>query len=133
MRHLLALILVSLMLSACGLRPLYSGGSQGQVSALLGSVTVDAIEGKNGWLMRNALNDRLGASRGNSARYRLVVKLDDQIEGFGVRADRHPRTAHAARALSVDRSGKQQDFARCDGRVGCGHRRGQFRICDHRR
>ena len=87
MMRLLPLFLASLALSACGLKPLYSGGSQGQVSALLGSVTVDAIEGKNGWLMRNALNDRLGASRGNSARYRLVVKLDDQIEGFGVRAD----------------------------------------------
>ena len=87
MMRLLPLFLASLALSACGLKPLYSGGSQGQVSALLGSVTADAIEGKNGWLMRNALNDRLGASRGNSARYRLVVKLDDQIEGFGVRAD----------------------------------------------
>ena len=68
MMRLLPLFLASLALSACGLKPLYSGGSQGQVSALLGSVTVDAIEG-------------------NSARYRLVVKLDDQIEGFGVRAD----------------------------------------------
>ncbi|WP_298598818.1 LPS assembly lipoprotein LptE, partial [uncultured Sphingorhabdus sp.] len=87
MMRLLPLILASLLLSACGLKPLYSGGSQGQVSALLGSVAVDAIEGKNGWLMRNALNDRLGASHGSNARYRLVVKLDDQIEGFGVRAD----------------------------------------------
>ena len=87
MMRLLPLFLASLLLSACGMKPLYSGGSQGQVSALLGSVTVDAIEGKNGWLMRNALNDRLGASHGSNARYRLVVKLDDQIEGFGVRAD----------------------------------------------
>ena len=87
MRHLLALILVSLMLSACGLKPLYSGGSTGAVASTLGTVMVEPISGKNGWLMRNALNDRLGASHGNSARYRLVVKLDDQIEGFGVRAD----------------------------------------------
>ncbi len=87
MMRFLPLFLAALLLSACGLKPLYSGGSQGQVSALLGSVSVDPIEGKNGWLMRNALNDRLGAAHGNSARYRLVVKLDDQIEGFGVRAD----------------------------------------------
>lgn len=87
MMRLLPLFLASLLLSACGLKPLYSGGSQGQVSALLGSVTVDAIEGKNGWLMRNALNDRLGAGNSTAVRYRLVVKLDDQIEGFGVRAD----------------------------------------------
>jgi LPS-assembly lipoprotein len=87
MMRLLPLFLASLLLSACGLTPLYSGGSQGQVSALLGSVTVDPIEGKNGWLMRNALNDRLGAGAESGVRYRLVVKLDDQIEGFGVRAD----------------------------------------------
>lgn len=88
MMRLLPLLLATLLLSACGLKPLYSGGSQGQVGTLLGSIAVEPIEGKNGWLMRNALNDRLGAgSSGNAARYRLVVKLDDQIEGFGVRAD----------------------------------------------
>jgi LPS-assembly lipoprotein len=88
MMRLLPLFLASLLLSACGLKPMYGGGSQGQVSALLGSITVEPIEGKNGWLMRNALNDRLAVgSSGNGVRYRLVVKLDDQIEGFGVRAD----------------------------------------------
>jgi LPS-assembly lipoprotein len=87
MMRLLALLFATALLSACGLKPLYSGGSQGQVSGLLGSVAVDPIEGKNGWLMRNALNDRLGAGANNNVRYRLVVKLDDQIEGFGVRAD----------------------------------------------
>jgi LPS-assembly lipoprotein len=87
MMRLLCLILATLALSACGLKPLYSGGSQGQVSSLLGAVAVDPIEGKNGWLMRNALNDRLNAGKDNGVRYRLVVKLDDQIEGFGVRAD----------------------------------------------
>lgn len=87
MRHLLALILLSLMLSACGLKPLYSGGSTGAVASTLGTVTVEPIAGKNGWLMRNALNDRLGSAQSASAKFRLVVALDDQIEGFGVRAD----------------------------------------------
>lgn len=81
------LLCFSLLLSACGLKPLYQGGAQGQVSALLGAVAVDPIEGRNGWLMRNALGDRLGAGAEGGVRYRLVVKLDDQIEGFGVRAD----------------------------------------------
>lgn len=36
--------------------------------------------------MANALNDRLGGKTGN-ARYRLDVKLDDQIRGLGVRRD----------------------------------------------
>ena len=87
MRHLPALILVSLMLSACGLKPLYSGGSTGAVASTLGTVMVEPISGKNGWLMRNALNDRLGSTQSASAKFRLVVALDDQIEGFGVRAD----------------------------------------------
>jgi LPS-assembly lipoprotein len=88
MIRLLALLLLSL-LSGCGLQPLYSGGSQGAVSQVLGSVDVETIEGKSGWLVRNALTDRLDAAKttGSSARYRLVVKLDDQIEGFGVRVD----------------------------------------------
>jgi LPS-assembly lipoprotein len=87
MRYLPALILVSLMLSACGLKPLYSGGSTGAVASTLGTVMVEPISGKNGWLMRNALNDRLGSTQPASAKFRLVVALDDQIEGFGVRAD----------------------------------------------
>jgi LPS-assembly lipoprotein len=87
MRHLLALIMVSLTLSACGLKPLYSGGSTGVVASTLGTVMVEPIAGKNGWLMRNALNDRLGSTQSASAKFRLVVALDDQIEGFGVRAD----------------------------------------------
>ncbi len=110
MMRILAPLLLSLALSACGLKPLYDGGSQGQVSALLGSVAVEPIEGKNGWLMRNALTDRLGAGNGTAGRYRLVVKLDDQIEGFGVRADdtvtRERRTLRARYQLVENDSGK---------------------------
>jgi LPS-assembly lipoprotein len=91
MIRIIALLFLSSALSACGLKPLYSGGSQGIVSQTLNAVSVDAIEGKGGWLVRNALNDRLsGDGAGDSAsayRYRLLVKLDDDIEGFGVRAD----------------------------------------------
>jgi LPS-assembly lipoprotein len=81
------LIILLLSLSACGLKPLYGDGRNGAVSSVLGQVTVDPIEGKNGWLMTNALNDRLDAAKSSDAVYRLVVVLDDQIEGFGVRAD----------------------------------------------
>jgi LPS-assembly lipoprotein len=66
---------------------LYSGESKGAVAQTLGTITIAPIEGKNGWLMRNALTDRLGAQESNSAQFRLIVVLDDQIEGFGVRAD----------------------------------------------
>lgn len=86
MKRLLAPVLMLTALSGCGLQPLYSGGSTGAVATTLGSVSVDPIEGKSGWLMRNALSDRLRAGD-RTARYRLTVALDDQIEGFGIRAD----------------------------------------------
>lgn len=76
-----------LMLSACGLRPLYSGGSNGVVAAALGSVTVSPISGQSGWLVRNKLVDRLGESGRATAAYRLDVTLDDNITTFGVRSD----------------------------------------------
>jgi LPS-assembly lipoprotein len=87
MNRYIALILLVMMLPACGLQPLYSGGSKGAVAATLGTISVVAIEGKNGWLMRNALNDRLGTQNNVSTQFRLVVTLDDRISGFGVRAD----------------------------------------------
>jgi LPS-assembly lipoprotein len=86
MKRLFVSVLLLTALSGCGLQPLYIGGSTGAVATTLGSVSVDPIEGKSGWLMRNALNDRLRADEG-TARYRLTVALDDQIEGFGIRAD----------------------------------------------
>jgi LPS-assembly lipoprotein len=86
MKHFLAPVFLLTALTGCGLKPLYSGGSKGAVATTLGSVSVDPIEGKSGWLMRNALSDRLRAGDG-AARYRLTVALDDQIEGFGIRAD----------------------------------------------
>lgn len=82
-----ALILASLALGGCGLRPLYGGGSQGAVAQSLGQVEVAPIPGKAGWLVRNAINDRLGAAPQGAATYRLEVELDDQITGFGVRGD----------------------------------------------
>jgi LPS-assembly lipoprotein len=84
MKRPLALILL-LALSACGLRPLYSGGSTGTVAQTLRGVEVAPIQGRAGWLVRTALEDRLDG-RG-TARYRLVVELDDQITGFGIRRD----------------------------------------------
>ena len=72
-------------LSACGLHPLYAGGGSGPVASALAGVAVDPIEGKNGYLVSNALRDRLVAN--GTARYRLAVKLDNQIEGLGVRTD----------------------------------------------
>lgn len=96
-------------LSACGLRPLYSGGGAGAVVQTLQSIDVAPIEGgKSGWLVRNALIDRLDNS-GGSKQYSLKVELDDKIEGFGVRSDdavtRERRTLRARYKLT-DAAGK---------------------------
>jgi LPS-assembly lipoprotein len=87
MKRFFAPVMLALLLPACSLQPLYSGGSKGAVAQTLGTISVAPIGGKNGWLMRNALADRLGSQESNSAQFRLIVVLDDQIEGFGVRAD----------------------------------------------
>jgi LPS-assembly lipoprotein len=86
MRLAFALCLAAL-LSGCGLRPLYSGGSQGGVVQALGHVEVAPIEGKAGWLVRTALEDRLRAAGAGETRYRLQIELDDAITGLGSRAD----------------------------------------------
>lgn len=75
------------MLSACGLQPLYSNGSNGEVAGMLGAIDVAPIEGRAGWLVRNHLNDRLGAMGDSGARYRLQIVLDDDLQGFGLRQD----------------------------------------------
>lgn len=112
MKRILPLLAVPLLLTACGLRPVYGGGGQGAVAQALGNVTVEPIEGKGGWLVRNALNDRLSAMRsGSGPRYKLVVKLDDDISGFGLRSDaaitRERRTLRARYQLVDESTGAQ--------------------------
>lgn len=81
-------LLLPLALAGCGLQPLYSGGADGAVAQALAGVEVAPIPGKNGWLVRNALRDRIAAvPDGSTSRYRLEVELDDKIEGFGIRRD----------------------------------------------
>lgn len=87
MRALALLLLAAPLVASCGLRPLYSGGTSGPVASLLATVEVDQLPGQNGWLMSNALRDRLSASGKAAPAYRLEVELDDQIVGLGVRAD----------------------------------------------
>lgn len=88
MRFALPLVALALLLGGCQLSPLYSGGDAGSVRASLASVEVAPIEGRTGWLMANALRDRMSsAGTMGTARYRLEVKLDDQITSLGVRRD----------------------------------------------
>jgi LPS-assembly lipoprotein len=80
------ILAVALTLTACGLRPMYSGGGSGSVASSLRSIQVQPIPGKAGWLMRKALVQRLGGENDGAA-YRLEVELDDNITGSGIRGD----------------------------------------------
>ena len=73
-------------LGGCGLEPMYAGGGSGAVAQGLAAIDVPPIEGRAGWLMRNALQERLGQSGTTDAtpRYRLDVLLDDDLEGLGL-------------------------------------------------
>ncbi len=87
----LAFAIPALPLGGCGLTPLYAGGTGGRIASTLRSISVDPIEGESGWIVRDALRQRLAAAgagvRDSGAQYRLVVRLDDRITGFGVRLD----------------------------------------------
>jgi len=83
---LLALVVLP-ALAACGLSPMYAGGGSAAVAQGLAAVDVPAIPGQGGWLVRNALQDRLGVAGNSAAAYRLDVRLDDSLEALGVLND----------------------------------------------
>lgn len=85
--RLLAATFAAFLLAGCGLQPMYAGGGSGAVARGLSGIQVSAIEGRSGWLVRNALNDKLSASAGATPRYRLDVRLDDRLEAFGLLSD----------------------------------------------
>ncbi len=104
------LLAAALALAGCGLQPMYAGGGSGAVAQGLAEVSVAPIEGRAGWLVRNALNDRLGASEEASARSRLDVILDDELEGLGLLTDdtigRERRTLRARYQLTDTATGE---------------------------
>ena len=107
MRAFLPLSLLLVSLSGCGLQPMYAGGSSGEVARGLAQVEVPPIPGKAGWLMKNALDQRLGVAgaQGGAAQYRLDVRLDDSLEGLGLIGDDNigrERRALRARYQLVD-------------------------------
>lgn len=90
MTRIAALLLLgcTAALAGCGLSPMYAGGGSGEVARGLSAVDVAPIEGRAGFLVRNALRDRLAQTGANAApRYRLDVLLDDDLEGLGLLTD----------------------------------------------
>ena len=86
MKRRVALVLLLAALGGCTLRPLYAGGAAGPVALALHGIQVGPIPGRAGWLVRTALEDRLGHG-GGAPVYRLEIELDDNITGFGIRTD----------------------------------------------
>lgn len=81
-----AALILSLMLAACGFKPLYeAGGSSAEMQAQLAGVEVGPIADRLGQIMRNRLVARLNA--GTKPEYRLDVVLTQSSETFGVRPD----------------------------------------------
>ena len=105
-------LLLAVPLSGCALHPLYAGGSSSAVAVGLSSVEVAPIPERAGWLVRNALVDRLGSESATrpAATYRLEVELDDDITGFGIRGDsattRERRTIRARYRLVTIATGE---------------------------
>jgi LPS-assembly lipoprotein len=106
----LVLLALTLALGGCGLRPLYQGGSNGVVAQALSGIELGPIAGQSGWLVRDALAQRISRAGDAPNRYRLDVVLDDQITGFGIRSNnsvtRERRTLRARYKL-VDLSNQQ--------------------------
>lgn len=66
---------------------MYGGGGSGTVARDVAAVSVSPIEGKAGYLVRNALSDRMSAAGQAPARFRLDVRLDEKLVGMIVRSD----------------------------------------------
>lgn len=97
--------LIALPLAGCGLQPLYGGAGSGVVAREIGAVAVSPIGGKAGYLVHNALVDRLGAAGQQVTRYRLDVRLDEKLIGMIVRSDNavsRERSVMRARYQLVD-------------------------------
>lgn len=101
---------LSFPLAGCGLQPMYAGGGSGTVARGIAAVEVSTIEGQSGWLMHNALADRLRAGGQAAPRYRLDVRLDDSLQGLGLLSDntitRERRTLRARYQLVDTQTGE---------------------------
>lgn len=104
---LAAMAAMMLGLGGCALQPIYAGGARSEAAQALAGIDVAPIPDRAGFLVRSALQDRLGGSGASGAPYRLEVELDDAIEGFAIRRDdsstRERRTLRARyRLVSAD-------------------------------
>lgn len=89
----LAPIALSVLLGACGFRPLYGVPDmpKGTMQGTLRSIYVEPMPERLGYQMRNALIDLLDAKGEQAgATYRLRVTLTQKSEAIGVQSQRTP-------------------------------------------
>ena len=82
-RAILALALGA-SVSACGFTPVYKEGSQAK--ALQGQIAIDLVKGRNGFELRQQLENRLGIAT-DAAPYVLTFKLTITESGLAVTED----------------------------------------------
>ncbi|MDD3370516.1 MAG: LPS assembly lipoprotein LptE [Alphaproteobacteria bacterium] len=84
-------LVVSLLLSGCGFRPIYgSHGADGRslVADEMNSVAIDNIPEREGQILRNALVDRMyRANRPDKPAYRLSIKIRSVEQDSGILAN----------------------------------------------
>ncbi len=74
----------TLPLAGCGFTPLYATPG---LSSGLSSIEVKAPDGRVAFLMRQDLDDALGRDRGEPAKYRLDLTVDQRRDPRGLRLD----------------------------------------------
>lgn len=79
------LLLLVFLLAGCGLRPIYGGGATGVVAQGLSGIAIDPIPERVGQLVRNDLETQFRP--GGTTTHRLIVKLEESLEEFGIRGD----------------------------------------------
>lgn len=80
----LAALGAAMTLSACGFTPLYA--EPGVVPALA-AIDVSPPDSREGYILREALEDSFGRLPGTPAQYRLTYVVDTQRYGLGARSD----------------------------------------------
>lgn len=90
------------LLGGCGFRPIYAEGvpdaAGGDIAAELAATRVALIPDRQGQMLREALNRRLGNRAGRPAQHELRVAISISREAVGVRQD---ETASRLRASAV--------------------------------
>ena len=93
-----AALVLLLLVGACGLQPMYGGGSSGQVAGGLTTIQVAAIPDRAGWLVRNAL-----VHTPQSATIRVSVRREPGGSAVAEVADDGPGMTREQAAHAFDR------------------------------